>query len=185
MVTHAVAERVVDLLQPVEVDEEEDDPGSGPPRPVERLLAESLQAAAVVETGQLVDRSQLLELAGLFGELGGLVGEPAFVELLPLGDVARDPEQADDLARAVAERDLRRRDPGLAPVLPGLALLDPDERLAGLHQPLLVRERLARVLLGEEVEVAPPDRLGRDRPARAGWRAARLIRMNRLLSSLK
>ena len=42
-------------------------------------------------------------------------------------------------------------------VPPRLALLDPDQRLAGSHQVLLVGEGLACMLLAEEIEVGATD----------------------------
>ena len=54
-----------------------------------------------------------------------------------------------------------------SPSGPGLLLLDVHQRLAGADDLLLVAQRLRRVLVGEEVEVGPPDGERRARDAEA------------------
>ena len=78
---------------------------------------------------------------------------------LVLRDVARDADDSGDVAVRVAQGNLGGRDPGDAPVGPGLLLLQADERRAGAHDALLILVRLPGVLLGEKVEVRLADRL--------------------------
>ena len=81
------------------------------------------------------------------------------------GDVARDPERADDLAVVVAERHLGRGHPGVRPAREGLAFHLAHDRLTGADDLLLVRERRGGMLLGEHVEIGLPGQL-RGGPAR-------------------
>ena len=106
-----------------------------------------------------------------FGKIRERIVERAPLQLLlgllALGDVARDPEGPDDLPVPIAQRELRRRHPADVAVGPGLLLLDVHQRLAGADDLLLVAQRLRRVLVGEEVEVGPPDGERRARDAEA------------------
>ena len=57
----------------------------------------------------------------------------------------------------VAKRHLRGRDPGAGPVVEGLPLQLPHDRLAGADDLLLVLKGSSGVFLAEEVEVGLPD----------------------------
>ena len=76
-----------------------------------------------------------------------------------LGDIPRDADDSGNITVRVAQGNLGGRDPGDAPIGPGLLLLQADERRAGAHDALLILVRLPGVLLGEKVEVRLADRL--------------------------
>ena len=96
-------------------------------------------------------------------DLLGVIGCPQF-GLLVFGDVARNPEGADDLAVRIPERHLGGRDPGNAAVRPGFLFLDADERLAAGHNALLIVERLLGMGRGKQVEVGFADHIVRFQP---------------------
>jgi hypothetical protein len=151
---------IVDGLEPVEVDEEDTEGGATEAGFIQHLLAHRCQPTAVVQSGQLVEGGKPLQRLCLLDQQRRLLLD-ALLGLLALGDVARDAKNADNSAVEIAQRHLRRRHPRAAAVRPRFLFLDPHQRLACAHEPLLIRERLLRVFLAEEVEVASPDRLSR------------------------
>ena len=157
-VTGAVAERVVDRLQPVDVEEQHAQRGAVAIGAVDQAATEAVQPASVVQTGQLVAQRELLEFGCERFELPALLRQQ-LGRRAPLGDVARQTEDADHLALGPEERDLCRRDPGHRAVGPHLAFLLADRGLARRHDPPFVGLRLGCVLLGEEVGVAEADRV--------------------------
>ena len=76
---------------------------------------------------------------------------------LARGDVARDPERADDPSLAIGANQLGRGRPGLPAVAARLPLLAVHHWHARPDDRLLVLERGPGMFLGEEVEVGHPD----------------------------
>jgi hypothetical protein len=81
-----MTESVVDLLQPVEIENKERERRSVAAGAIERLLSESREASAVVELGEVVHERQFLELSGLLRQLLGLLRQALLIMLLT-GDV--------------------------------------------------------------------------------------------------
>jgi len=80
------------------------------------------------------------------------------------GDVLRNSEGADDLSGAIAQRHFGREHPPCRPVLGG-ALFDlSDQRLSAADDFLLIRQRVARILLAEEGEIVFADEVFRPDP---------------------
>ena len=107
-----------------------------------------------------------------FARMGEHTGRKAQLLLctLPLGDIARNAEGADDRSFLIAQRHLGRRHPGIGLVEPGFTLLD-IKRLAGTDDLEFVGPRLLRVRRREEVEVRLAH--GLDRIAQAEQRRLR------------
>ena len=151
LVAGLVAERVVDRLEVVEVDEQQRELPGLALEEGEGLGEPVAQRDPVGEPGHgVVERLEGERL--LRDDLGG--------------HVPRDPEGPDDLALVVAQRELRRRDPGVGAVAEGLPLDLADDRLAGPDDPLLVLEGRGGVRLAEDVEVRLPENV-LHRPVRA------------------
>ena len=146
LVAGLVPQAVVDGLEAVEVQiqHRERRVTHRAPRAVEEVLQAIEEQRAVGQVRELIVKSAVLQL--LFGRLA-------------VGDVARDSERAHDVADAVAQRQLGRRDPPHLAVRQRLFLFDVHQRLPGADDLLLVTPGLRRVLIGEKVEVGPPDGL--------------------------
>ena len=170
LVAGVVAERVVDLLEVVQVDVQDRKPaglsfqgGKGLGQPVH-------EGDPVRQTGHRV--------------VEDLVGQSVLGRDLRR-HVTGDAEGADDLAAVVAKRHLRGRDPGVGSVGEGLPLQLAHDRLAGADDLLLVLEGGCGVFLAEEVEVGLPDYLLQLRPGVTAAIQPALTRRNRLCRSLK
>jgi len=157
LVAGMVAERVVDPLEVVEVDEAHRHPGRSPLERREDLLEAIEHRHPIDEPGQVVVHRQVGERL-LGGDLGG--------------DVAGDAEGADDGPTGVAKRHLGRRDPAVGTVLEGLALDLGDDRLARGDDLPLVFESLGGMLLVEEVVVRLAEHLADAAPLCLGVQPA-------------
>ncbi len=100
----------------------------------------------------VLERVQFQEPLVPPGQLEGLIGQRVLGLDLG-GDIPGDAEGADDLAVLIPQRHLGGRHPGVRPAAVGLQLHLPDDRLAGLDDPLLVGEGGRGVLGAEHVEV--------------------------------
>ena len=144
---------VVGLLEVVDIEEEHGEDRTAPRRVGEGLHHPVHQEIPVRQLGQLIVRGQVLQI-----ELGPL----EFV------DLARDPHEADDVARSVAERHLRRGRPVQLRTLHPAALDHADDGLARLHDPEVFHERPPTERLAEQIDVGLAHELGRIGEAEAG-----------------
>jgi hypothetical protein len=157
VVAGVVAEAVVDALEAIDVEVQHRERQGvaglalGPP---EQVLDPVHEQGPVGQVGERVVQAMALELLG---------------DALVLGDVAGDPEGADDVPVRIAQRHLGGRHPAHAAVGEGLLLVHVHERHARAQDVLLVAIGLLGVLGGEEVEVGLAqrlDRVGQPQPAR-------------------
>ena len=113
-VAGVVAERVVDVLEVIEVEQQQPDLVAGAARAGERGVEPVVEQRPVGQAGEAV-----------------VVGEvpKALLDVAPLGDVLADPEQGDDLAVVV---DLAAR---LGPDMPLRPVRRPDTELEGRGRP--------------------------------------------------
>ena len=179
LVAGFVPERVVDLLEVVQVDVQDRKATRLPFKASKSLGKPVHQGGPVREPGHRVVQD--------------LVSE-SLLRLDLCRHVAGNAERADDLAALVAKRHLCRRNPGTGSVVECLPLQLPHNRLAGADDLLLVLKSSSSVFLAEEVEVSLPDDLlqgavGSDRchPACADQEepAAQVLEVHALLGAVQ
>ncbi len=145
-VAELMAVLVVGRLEVVDVEEEHREDRPGPRGVCEGLRHPVHQQIAVGQIGELVVRGEVLQI-----HLG----------TLEVVDLARDPHEADDVARAVADRHLGRRGPIQRRPLEPSALDDADDGLARLHDLEVFHERPTTERLAEQIDVGLAHELGR------------------------
>src|SRR5437763_1720057 len=128
-----MAERVVDALERVDVEEQQPDSARRALERHERLSETVHQRRPVRQAG---DRVMHLRR-----------------------HVERDPERADDPPILIEQWQLGRRDPRVRTVVERLALDLRDYRLPGPNDPPLILERGSRMSFAEDVEIRAADHL--------------------------
>ena len=144
VVTGDMPQRVVHILEPVEVDQQQGGRNARLGTPDRRRELE-LELRPVGQPGQRI-----------------VIGEElvALPRLPLLGDVAGDADEADDPAVGVPERQLRGREPAHAAVGAHHVLLHVDKRLALPEHRQLVAHELLRQSRRMQVAVGAPDQAG-------------------------